>query len=64
LTSPYSSVGREVDCWDGVCEIVSVIDVAADRLHVPGSNVTIVVTMPISVGCKTFVGCYKLAKLP
>lgn len=42
---------------------------AADGLQIcasfiPGPNVTAVVTMPISVGCKVFVWCCKKSKLP
>ena len=58
-----------VACQDGVCAVVSAVGVAADGLQVcasfiPGPNVTAVVTMPISVGCKVFVWCCKKSKLP
>ena len=58
-----------VVCQDGVCAFVSAVGVAADGLQVctsfiPGPNVTAVVTMPISVGCKVFVWCCKKSKLP
>ena len=56
-------------CQDGVCAFVSTVGVAADGLQicasfVPGPNVTTIITMPISVGCKMFVWCCKRAKLP
>ena len=56
-----------VACQDGVCAVVSGIGVCADALSIatsfiPGPNVTTVVTVPISVGCKTFVWCCKRAK--
>ena len=56
-------------CQDGVCAVVSAVGVAADSLQIcasfiPGPNVTAVVTMPISVGCKVFVWCCKKSKLP
>ena len=58
-----------VACQDGVCAFVSAVGVAADGLQictsfVPGPNVTAIVTMPISVGCKVFVWCCKKSKLP
>ena len=58
-----------VACQDGVCATISAIDVAADSLQIctsfiPGPNVTAVVTMPISIGCKVFVWCCKKSKLP
>ena len=51
-----------VACQDGVCAFVSAVGVAADGLQIctsfiPGPNVTAIVTMPISVGCKVFVWC-------
>lgn len=56
-------------CQDGVCFIISCVGVGADSLQVltsfvPGPNVTALVTMPISVGCKVFVWCCKKSKLP
>lgn len=56
-------------CQDGVCAVVSAIGVAADGLgiacsFVPGPNITSVITIPVSVGCKTFVWCCKRSKLP
>ena len=56
-------------CQDGVCAVVSAVGVVADGLQVctsfiPGPNVTSVVTIPISIGCKTFVWCCKRSKLP
>ena len=58
-----------VACQDGVCAFVSAVGVAADGLQIctsfiPGPNVTAIVTMPISVGCKVFVWCCKKSKLP
>jgi hypothetical protein len=58
-----------VSCADGVCAVVSGIGVGADLLttftnFVVGPNVSTVVTIPVSVGCKTFVYCCKRAKLP
>jgi hypothetical protein len=58
-----------VVCQDGVCAVVSAVGVAADSLQIcasfiPGPNVTAIVTMPISVGCKVFVWCCKKSKLP
>jgi hypothetical protein len=56
-----------VACQDGICAIVSGIGVCADGLSmaasfIPGPNVTTVVTVPVSVGCKVFVYCCKKAK--
>ena len=56
-------------CQDGICAFVSAVGVAADGLQIctsfiPGPNVTAVVTMPVSVGCKVFVWCCKKSKLP
>lgn len=58
-----------VACQDGVCAVVSAVGVAADGLQIcasfiPGPNVTTIVTIPISVGCKVFVWCCKRSKLP
>ena len=56
-----------VACQDGLCAVVSGIGVCADALSVaasfiPGPNITTVVTVPVSVGCKVFVYCCKKAK--
>jgi hypothetical protein len=56
-------------CGDGICFVVSCVGVAADGLQVaasfvPGPNLTTVVTLPISLGCKTFVWACKKSKLP
>ena len=56
-----------VACQDGVCAVVSGIGVCADGLSmatsfIPGPNITTVVTVPVSVGCKVFVYCCKRAK--
>jgi hypothetical protein len=58
----------EAVAWqDGVCAVVGGIGVCADGLSmaasfIAGPNVTTVVTVPISVGCKVFVDCCKKAK--
>jgi hypothetical protein len=56
-------------CQDGVCFIVSCVGISADGLQciasfVPGPNVTVLLTTPISWGCKVFVYCCKHSKLP
>jgi hypothetical protein len=56
-------------CQDGICAVISGIGLAADGLQictsfVPGPNVTVIITMPVSVGCKVFVWCCKKSKLP
>lgn len=56
-------------CNDGVCFVVSCVGVAADSLQilacwVPGPNITNLVTVPISWGCKTFVWACKNKTLP
>jgi hypothetical protein len=56
-------------CQDGVCFMVSCVGVAADGMQivasfVPGPNITVLVTTPISVFCKTFVWACKRSKLP
>lgn len=58
-----------IACQDGICATVSAVGVVADGLQIctsfiPGPNVTAVVTMPISIGCKVFVYCCKKSKLP
>jgi hypothetical protein len=58
-----------IACQDGICAFISAVGVAADGLQIcasfiPGPNVTTIVTMPISVGCKVFVWCCKKSKLP
>ena len=62
-------LAEAIACQDGVCAVVSGIGVIADGLQIctsfiPGPNVTVIVTMPISVGCKVFVYCCKKSKLP
>jgi hypothetical protein len=57
-----------IACQDGICAFVSMVGVAADGLQIctyfiSGPNVTTIVTMPISVGCKVFVWCCKKSKL-
>ena len=56
-----------VACQDGICAIVSGIGVCADGLSmaasfIPGPNMTTLITVPVSVGCKVFVYCCKKAK--
>ena len=53
-----------VACQDGICAVVNGIGSCAYGLSmttsfIPGPNVTTVVTVPISVGCKVFVYCCK-----
>jgi hypothetical protein len=62
-------VAEALACQDGVCAFVSAVGVTADCLQIctsfiPGPNVTAIITMPISVGCKVFVWCCKRSKLP
>lgn len=63
-----SDAAEALACGDGVCFVVSCVGVAADTLQVmgsfaPGPNVTMLVTQPISVGCKVFVWCCKRSDL-
>ena len=56
-------------CGDGVCFVVSCIGITADSLQImasfaPGPNVTMLVTQPISAGCKVFVWYCKRSDLP
>ena len=56
-----------VACQDSLCAVISGVGVCADSLFIAasflsGPNVTTVVTVPISVGCKVFVYCYKRAR--
>jgi len=58
-----------IACQDGICAFVSGVGVAADGLQIctsfiPGPNVTSIITITISVGCKMFVWCCKKSKLP
>ncbi len=62
-------LAEAIACQDGICAVVSAVGVAADSLQIctsfiPGPNVTAIVTIPISVGCKVFVWCCKRSKLP
>jgi hypothetical protein len=62
-------LAEAIACKDGICAFVSAIGVTADGLQIctsfiPGPNVTALVTMPISLGCKVFVWCCKKSKLP
>lgn len=56
-------------CKDGVCFVVSCVGCGFDTLQfiacfVPGPNITTVVTLPVSVACKTFVWACKNQTLP
>ena len=56
-------------CDDGVCFYVSCVGCCFYTLQfmssfVPGPNITTVVTLPVSVACKTFVYACKNEKLP
>jgi hypothetical protein len=62
-------LAEAIVCQDGICAVVSGIGLAADCLqicasYVPGPNVTIAVTIPVSYFCKTFVWACKRSKLP
>jgi len=64
-----SDLVEAVVCEDNVCAVVSGIGVCADTLSIaasfiPGPNVTTIITVPISVGCKVFVYCCKKSRLP
>lgn len=67
VTGATTGAAGAVACQDGVCALISAIGVSADGIctsFIPGPNVTAIVTMPISVGCKVFVWCCKKSKLP
>ena len=56
-------------CDDGVCFVVSCVGCGFDALQflasfVPGPNITVVITLPGSVACKTFVWACKNQTLP
>lgn len=60
---------EDLACQDYVCFTVDTIGVCADVItcctsFLPGLNVTSVVTIPISMSCKTFRWCCKRAGLP
>lgn len=62
-------LAEAIACKDGICAVVSAVGVAADGLQIctsfiPGPNITSIVTMPISIGCKVFVWCCKKSTLP
>ena len=62
-------LAEAIACQDGICAFISAVGVAADGLQIctsfiPGPNITSIVTIPISVGCKVFVWCCKRSKLP
>lgn len=49
-----------ITCSDGVCAVILAIGVIADSLQIctsciPGPNLTNIITIPISVTCKTFI---------
>lgn len=56
-------------CQDKVCFTVSCVGMGADALQiaasfVAGPNVTMIATMPVSIGCKSFVAACKGKTLP
>jgi hypothetical protein len=57
-----------LSCGDLVCATVSTVGLCADGLQclafVPGPNVTVVATLPISIFCKGFVYFCKRSMLP
>jgi hypothetical protein len=62
-------LAEAIACQDGVCAVISAIGLAADGLQIctsfiPGPNVTVIITLPVSLGCKVFVWCCKKSKLP
>jgi hypothetical protein len=64
-----ADLAEAIVCQDGVCAVVSGIGLAADCLQicgsfVPGPNVTVAITVPVSYFCKTFVWACKRSKLP
>ena len=64
-----ADAAEAIACQDGVCFVVSCVGCVADGLQliacwVPGPNVTTLITMPLSWGCKTFVWACKNKTLP
>lgn len=57
-SSKRNSMLEAIACQDGVCG--DGLSIATS--FIPGPNVTTVVTVPISMGCKVFVYCCKRAK--
>jgi hypothetical protein len=60
---------EDLVCQDYVCFAVDCIGILADGFtcftsFIPGPNVTSVVTIPVSLACKTFRWCCKRAELP
>ena len=56
-------VDRGVACQDKVCTVGSGIGgLSMATSFILGSNVTTVLTVLVSISCKTFVWCYKRAK--
>lgn len=56
-------------CEDGVCFFISCVGCTFDAFgflanFVPGPNITQVITLPVSAGCKVFVHCCKNKTLP
>ena len=56
-----------IACQDGVCAIVNGVGVCADTISIatsfiPGPNITTLITILLSVGCKVFVYWSKKAK--
>lgn len=64
-----SDLAEAIVCQDGICAVISGIGLAADCVQIctsflPGPNVTIAITVPVSCFCKTFVWACKRSKLP
>jgi hypothetical protein len=56
---------ESIACQDPLCTAVSLVGVCADGLSIAtsfvvGPNITTVVTVPVSFGCKVFVYCCNL----
>ena len=63
------NLAEAIVCQDNICGVISGIGVCADTLSIaisfiPGPNITSVVTILVSVGCKVFVWCCKRSRLP
>lgn len=62
-------IAEALACQDRLCAFVSSVGCVADTLQiaasfVPGPNITVLITTPVSAGCKVFVWCCKKSKLP
>ena len=62
-------LAEAIACQDGICAFVSAVVGDTDSLQIctsfiPGPNVTTIVTIPVSAGCKVFVWYCKRSKLP